>query len=165
VFVVMSYQSPSLPVGFSLETHRRAAVAVWWPVMIAAAAGVAWSLALMLVAREPDAPPVARKPDRDAVLVRNTDDLIPKVNAPPVAARWVPLVPAGEIDGGNEGLPSIDGPSLPSSPPSSPAREPVRAETTPHRHPRARHPRDVCAAHGMRRKNFYHHNWRSWRCV
>jgi len=161
--VVMSYQSPSLPVGFSLETHDRAVVAVWWPVVIAATAGVAWSLALMLVAREPDAPPVAR---RDAVLVRTADDLIPKVNAPLDAARWVPLVPAGEMDGGNEGLPSIDGPSLPpSGPPSSPASEPVRAETTPHRHPRARHPRDVCAAHGMRRKDFYHHHWRSWRCV
>jgi hypothetical protein len=159
--VSIDYQSLSVPVGFSLETRNRAAVVAWSPVVIAAAAAVAWSLAMMLVARAPDAPPVALKADRDALLAPN-GDFLSRVNA-------LPLAPAAKVDGGlpNEDLPSIDGQSTPPpDPPSSPASKPVRAEATPHHHARVRHHRDVCAAHGMRRKDFYQHNhWRSWRCV
>ena len=148
-----------------MGTRNRAAVVVWSPAVIAAAAGVAWSLA----AREPDAKPVARKADRDAPLARKGDYLIPRVKPPPdLAARWVPLAPAVKMDGvpPNEGLPSIEGPSPPPDPPSSPASEPVRAEATPHNQGRVHHDRDVCAAHGIRREDFYQDNhWRSWRCV
>jgi hypothetical protein len=143
---------------------------VWSPVVIAAAAGVAWSLAMMLVAREPDEPPVMLKADRDVPLARNGDYLIPTMKAPSdVAARWVPLAPAVKMDGGlpNEGLPLTDGASPPTpNATSSPASEPVRAEATPRRHARVRHAHDLCAAHGMRRKDFYRHNhWRSLRCI
>jgi hypothetical protein len=157
----MDYQSLSVPVGFSLETRNRATVVAWLPVVIAVAAGVAWSLALMLVARAPDTPPMALKADRDALLASDGDYLISRVNA-------LPLAPAANVDGGlpNEGLPSIDGPSTPPDPPSSPASRSVRAEATPHHYARVRHHRDVCAAHGMRRKDFYQRNhWRSWRCA
>jgi hypothetical protein len=148
-----------------MRTRNRAAVVVGSPVMIAAAAGVAWSLA----AREPDAPPV--KADRDALVARKGDYLIPRVESPPdLAARWVPLVPAVKIDGGlpNEGSLSIEGPPPPPlpHPPSSPASEPARAEAPPHHQERVHHDRDVCAAHGMRREDLYQDNrWRSWRCV
>jgi hypothetical protein len=150
--------------------RNRAAVVMWSPMMIAAAAGVAWSLG----AREPDAPPVAHGADRDAVVAHKGDYLIPKVKPPPdLAARWAPLVPAAKIDGGppKEGLLSIEGPPPPEGPPrpdppSSPAREPVRAEATPHHQAGARRDRDGCAAQGMRREDVYQDNrWRSWRCV
>jgi hypothetical protein len=144
----MNSQSLSLPVGFSLETRNRAAVGVWWPVMIAVAAGIAWSLVMMLSAREPDAPPVLLKADREVPLARNGDDLIPSMGLP------------------NEGLPLIDGPSPPPNATSSPASEPLRAEATLHHHARVRHARERCAAHGMRRKYFHRNNhWLSWRCV
>jgi hypothetical protein len=154
-----------------MGTRNRTAV-----VVIVAATGVAWSLAL--AAREPDATPVARKADRDAPLARKGDYLIPRVMSPPdLAARWVPLAPAVKVNGGlpNEGLPSIEGPSSPPpDPPSSVASKPVRAEATPHHraeatpHHRApvHHDRDLCAAQGMRREDTYQDNhWRSWRCV
>ena len=149
-----------------MATRNRATVVVWSPAVIAAAAGVAWSLA----AREPDAPPAARKADRDALLSRKGDYLIPRVKPPPdLAARWVLLPPAAKMGGRlpNESWPSIEGSSPPpSDPPSSPATEPARAEATPHQQPHAHHDRDVCAAHGMRREDFYRDNhWRSWRCV
>jgi hypothetical protein len=67
-----------------------------------------------LVAREPNAPPVAREGDRDVPLARKGDYLIPRVKPPPnLAAHWVPSTPAVKMDGGllNEGLPSIEGPS------------------------------------------------------
>jgi len=168
--VSINSQSLSLPVDFSLETRNRAAVVAWSPVVIAAAVGVAWSLAMMLVVRAPDAPPVTLKMDRDVPLALAGDNLIPTMKAPSdVAARWVPLAPAVEMDGElpKEGLPFILGQSLPSSNAmSSPASEPVRAKATPHHHARVRHARDLCAAQGMRRKYFYRNNhWRSWRCV
>jgi hypothetical protein len=110
-----------------MGARNRAAVVVWSPVVMAAALGVVWSLTMMLVAREPDARPMAP----------------------------------------NEGLPSIEGPSPPTSDlPSSPASGLARAEATPHRKARARHNHDVCAAHNMRREDFTQDNhWRSWRCV
>jgi hypothetical protein len=146
-----------------MGTRNLAAVVVWSPMVIAAAASVAWSLG----AREPDAPLVARPADRDAPLARKGDYLIPRVKPPPdLAARWVPLAPAVKIDGVNEGWPSIEGPSPPPDLPSSPASETARAEAMPHRQAGVRHDRDVCAAHGMRREDFYRDNhWRSWRCV
>jgi hypothetical protein len=149
-----------------MGARNRATVLVWSPLVIAASVGVAWAL----VAREPDAPPVAHKADRDALLTRKGDYLIPRVKPPPdFAARWVPPAPAAKMDGGppNAVLPSIEGPSPPPpDPPSSPASEPVRAQATPHNQGRVHHDRDVCAAHGMRREDFYQDNhWRSWRCV
>jgi len=147
-----------------MGTRNRAAVVVWSPMVMAAAAGLAWSLG----AREPDAPPVARKADRDALLARKGDYLIPRVKSPPdLAARWVPLAPGTKTEGRlpNESFPSTEGSSPPPNPPSSPASELARAEATPHQ-ARGRHDRDVCAAHGMRREDFYRDNhWRSWRCV
>jgi hypothetical protein len=149
-----------------MGTRVLAAVVVWSPMVIAAAAGVTWSLG----AREPNTPLVARRADRDAPLARKGDYLIPRVKPPPdLAARWVPLAPAAvKMDGvpPNESLPSIEGPSPPPDPPSSPASEPVRAEAAPHHQARGRDDRDVCAARGMRREDFYQNNhWRSWRCV
>ena len=145
-----------------MGARNRAAV-VAWPAVIVAAAAIACSLAMMLVAREPDAPPVARKGDRDALLARKGDYLIPRVNAPAdLASRWVPLAPAVAMGEGlpSKGLPSMGGLSPPPpNPPSSPASEPVRTEpATPHHQAHVHHHhRDVCAAHGMRR--------RSRRCV
>ena len=149
-----------------MGTRNRAAVVVWSPAVVAAAGGIAWSL----LSREPDATPVERKADRDAPLARKGDYLVPRVKPPPdVAARWVPLAPGVKTDGRlpNESFPSIEGSSPPlPDPPSSPASEPARAEATPRRHARVRDDRDVCAAHGMRREDFYRDNhWRSWRCV
>ena len=149
-----------------MGTRNRAAVVVWSPAVIAAAAGVAWSLA----AREPDATPVARKTDRDAPLARKGDYLVPRVTPPPdLAARWVPLLPTLKMEGRppNEGLPFVEGPwPPPPDPPSFPASGPARAEATAQRQATVRHDRDVCAAHGMRREDFYRDNhWRSWRCV
>ena len=117
-----------------MGTRNRTAVVMWSVVVIVAATGVAWSLAPMLAAREPDATPVARKADRDAPLARKGDNLIPRVSAPDLAARWVPPTQAVTVDGGlpKEGLPSIEGPSPPPDPPSPAASKPVRAEATPH---------------------------------
>jgi hypothetical protein len=122
----------------------RPSVVVWSPVVIVAATGIAWSLALMLGARErvaiatpekqPDAMSVARKADHDAPSARKGDNLIPRVSAPDLAARWVPLAPAVKADGElpNNDLPSIEGPSPPPlDPPSSAASKPVRAEASP----------------------------------
>jgi hypothetical protein len=145
--------------------RNRAAVVVWSPAVIAAAAGVAWPL----LSHEPDAPPVSRQADRAAPLARKGDYLIQRVKPPPdLAARWVPLAPAVKmgVELPHEGLPSIEGPLPPADPPSSPASEAARAEATPQHQARVRHDRDVCAAHGMRREDFYKDNhWRSWRCV
>lgn len=146
---------------------RTLAAVVWWsPMVIAAAAGVTWSL----LPREPDAAPVARKADRDASLARKGDFLIPRVKLPPdLAARWVPLAPAVTMRGRlpNEDVPSNESPSPPPSDrPSSPTSAPARAEATPQDRVRAHGDRDVCAAHGMRREDTYQNNrWHSWRCV
>jgi hypothetical protein len=148
-----------------MGTRNRAAVVVWSPAVIVAAAGVVWPL----LSHEPDAMPVARQADRDAPLARKGDYLIPRVKPPPyLSARWVPLAPAVKMGGelSHHGSPSIEGPSPPPDPPSSPASEGARAEATPQQQARVRHDRDVCAAHGMRREDFYRDNhWRSWRCV
>jgi hypothetical protein len=148
------------------RTRKLAAVVLRWLMVIAAAAGVAWSL----LPREPDAMPVARKADRDAPLARKGDYLIPRVKPPPdLAARWVPLAPAVTMRGrlSNEDVPSIEGPSpSPSDRPSSPTSAPARAEATPQDRLRVPGDRDVCAAHGMRREDTYVNNrWHSWRCV
>jgi len=150
----------------AMGTRKIAAVVLWSPMVIAAAAAATWSL----LPRQPDAMPEARKTDRDAPLARKGDYLVPRVKPPPdLAARWVPLAPAVKMRGGlpNDDSPSTGGPSsTPSGPPSSPASEPARAEATPHHQVRVRPDRDVCAAHGMRREDFYQNNrWRSWRCV
>ena len=142
-----------------------AAVVVWLPVMIAAAAGIAWSL----LSRVPDATLVAPTAERDMPLARKGDYLDPRLKPRPgFAARWVPLAPPVKMGGGppNESLPSIEGPSPSADSPSSSASELARANATPHHQTRARHDHDVCAGRGMRREDSYQGNhWRSWRCV
>jgi hypothetical protein len=139
---------------------------VWSAAVIAAAAGVGWSL----LSREPDATPVAPTAERGMPLARKGDYLVPRVKPPPgFATRGVPLAPAVKMGGAlpNESLPSIEGPPRPPPhPPPSSASELARAEATPHHQSRARHDRDVCAARGMQREDVYQDNhWRSWRCV
>jgi hypothetical protein len=147
-----------------MSGHRarsRAAVVVCSAAVIAAAAGVAWSL----LSREPALTSVAPTTERDVPLARKGDYLIPRVKSPPGhGAPSVPLAPAVTIGGGlpNDRLPSIEDPS----PPPSSASKLSRAEATPHHRAPARHDRDVCAARGMRREDLYQDNrWRSWRCV